>query len=65
MPWTIEWREKEGTATHASGPSFWVSRTGWVAVRDADGWSDEALVRLIAELHEVLSNVAQKDDAIH
>jgi hypothetical protein len=65
MPWAIEWREKDGIATHASGPSFFVSRTGWVVVRDDDGWPDTALKRLIDELHEVLADLAQTGAAIH
>ena len=65
MPWTREWREKDSIATHTSGPSFFVSRSGWVAVRNGDVWSDSGLKRLIDELHEVLANIAQKDDAIH
>ena len=60
-----EWREKDSSATHTSGPSFFVSRSGWVAVRNGDVWSDSGLKRLIDELHEVLANIAQKDDAIH
>lgn len=65
MPRTIEWREKDGVAIHAAGPSFWITRTGWVTVADADGWSDEALLRLIAELHSSLASVAQPDEPIH
>ncbi|MGH8525303.1 MAG: hypothetical protein ACREXY_14185 [Gammaproteobacteria bacterium] len=65
MNWRIDWREKDGIATHANGASFLVSRSGWISVQEAAGQSDDALRALIAELHEVLANVSQRGDVLH
>ena len=65
MVWKIEWRKKDGVAIHSTGPTFLVTRSGWVMVRDTAGQSDEDLKLLMRELHDLLENVSQDGDAIH